>query len=73
MAFCEFCGTETEAEKLNYQGACVDCGIQKENCPFDPPCAGCLPVREIDLTDPMVVMQSVVVTEEMRENNEIPY
>ena len=29
--------------------------------------------RIIDLTEPMVVIQSVVVTEEMRENNEIPY
>ena len=31
------------------------------------------PVREIDLTEPMHLIQSVEVTDEMIENDEIPY
>lgn len=55
---------------------CNQCGaiVQKNDQPVIPPhCPESREPRIIDLTEPMICIVSVVVTEKMIEDNEIPF
>ena len=67
--------TEVTEESYGEESAyyCNQCGrrVDKNFQPVLP--EHCPEPREIDLTEPMVCIQSVIVTEKMIENDEIPF